>query len=298
MAYDSPDDFTAYRITRILAKGRTAFQEYEIWESPVLGRTLVLDGVIQSAQRDEFIYHEALVQPSLIAHPEPRQVAILGGGEGATLREVLKHRCVTRVVMVDLDAEIVALCRQWLPTFHAGAFDDPRVELIHADARQWLAQQPEHSFDVILIDVTDPLTGGPAIFLFTLEMFELVRARLTDRGVISVQSGSAGRNPKLIPHLHRTLAAAFPQVYPYVAFIPSFDDAYGFTLAGGDSLRWPDRDTVATRLSARQVSGLRWYSAEFSTTLSIHPPYFQEIIASSGSILRDAHPFEVTKISP
>ncbi|MFP3866698.1 MAG: fused MFS/spermidine synthase [Desulfobacteraceae bacterium] len=289
LAQDTPDDLSAYRKTRVLAQGRTRFQEYQIWENPFLGRVLVLDGVIQSAQRDEFIYHEALVHPPLTAHPEPRQVAILGGGEGATLREVLKHNCVERVVMVDLDAEIVALCRQWLPTFHAGAFDDPRVELRHEDARGWLARQSDRSFDVILMDITDPLAEGPAVFLFTREMFELVQVKLTSSGLFSIQSGSAERAPHLIPHLYHTVGSVFPQVFPYTAFIASFDDLYGFMLAG-KSLNWPSPATVAQRLAIRQLPALRWYGPEFSTTLPLLPPYIKAHIVRAGRVCSDAHP--------
>lgn len=296
IAHGTPDDLTAYRKTRVLAKGRTRFQDYEIWENPFLGRALVLDGVLQSAEIDEFIYHEAIVHPPLIAHPEPRQVALLGGGEGATLREILKHQCLTRVVMVDLDAELVSLCRQWLPSFHAGAFDDPRVELVHEEARSWLARQPDRSFDAILMDITDPLAGGPAFFLFTREMFELVQAKLTSQGVTSVQSGSGGGHAKLMPLLYSTLRAVFPRVFPYLAFIASFDDQYGFQLAGGDTLVWPSAETVAQRLAARRLNRLRWYGLEFSTTLPILPPYLQDHIEKGGQILSDAHPFEDPKV--
>ncbi|OPX20686.1 MAG: hypothetical protein BZ151_02475 [Desulfobacca sp. 4484_104] len=293
LAQDSPDDCSAYRKTRVLAQGRTQFQDYEIWENPFMGRVLVLDGVIQSAERDEFIYHEALVHPALIAHPRPRQVAILGGGEGATLREVLKHDCVNRVVMVDLDAEIVALCRQWLPSFHAGAFDDPRVEVRHEDARAWLAQQPDQSFDAILVDITDPLAGGPAVYLFTQEMFELIKVKLGRLGLFSVQSGSAERAPHFIPHLYRTIGAVFPQVFPYAAFIASFDDLYGFILAGDHTLEWPAPATVAQRLTSRRVPPLSWYGPEFSATLPFLPPYMKKIIEQGGRVCRDAQPFKI-----
>lgn len=291
MASDTPDDLTAYRKTRMLTKGQTRFQQYEIFENPLLGRALVVDGILQSAERDEFIYHEAIVHPPLMAHPEPRQVAILGGGEGATLREVIKHECVHRVVMVDLDAELVGVCRQWLPTFHAGAFDDPRVELVYEDARAWLTRQPDQSFDAILMDITDPLAEGPAVFLFTREMFELIRVKLTPQGVMNIQSGSGGGDSRLISHLYHTLGAVFPRVLPYAAFIASFEDLLGFNLAGGESLAWPSQETVTHRLEARHLKPLRWYGPGFSTSLPHLPLYLKEYIENSGRLLTDAQPF-------
>src|SRR3972149_10779996 len=111
--------------------GATRFQKAEIITTKSFGRCLVLDGKIQSSELDEFIYHEALVHPAMLAHPKPEAVLIAGGGEGATLREVLAHRSVKRVVMVDLDQEGVELCRRHLPAWHQGSFDDPKVELLH-----------------------------------------------------------------------------------------------------------------------------------------------------------------------
>jgi spermidine synthase len=124
---DSPGDLVAVRREEVLAAGRTPFQEYEIFVSSLWGMALILDGRLQSAELDEFVYHEALVHPALVAHPDPRRVLVMGGGEGATLREVLRHRPVSRAVMVDLDGELVEVCRRHLPSFHEGAFDDPRA---------------------------------------------------------------------------------------------------------------------------------------------------------------------------
>jgi hypothetical protein len=155
-------ELTGFRRDRVLVAGRTEFQAFEIFENRLWGRMLILDERLQSAEADEFIYHEALVQPAMLAHPEPRRVLVMGGGEGATLREVLRHPGVTRAVMVDIDGELVGLCREWLPSFHAGAFDDPRTELVFADGRGWLAAQPDRDLDVIILDLPEPLEeGGP-----------------------------------------------------------------------------------------------------------------------------------------
>jgi spermidine synthase len=158
----------SYEITRTLLEGRTAYQEVGIYDTVSNGRALFLDGKIQSAETDEFIYHEALVQPALICHPNPRRVYIAGGGEGATLREVLRHKSVESAVMVDLDGEVCAAAKQHLGIWHAGAYDDPRTTLLHQDARAWLVDSSE-PFDSVIVDVTDPLAGGPSYMLFTKE---------------------------------------------------------------------------------------------------------------------------------
>ena len=130
---ESPGDLVAVKKEEVAAAGQTSFQSYEIFVSSLWGKALILDGRLQSAEVDEFVYHEALVHPVMVAHPEPRRGLILGGGEGATLREVLRHPPVTQAVMVDIDEELVNICRQLLPTFHRGALDDPRATLIFTD---------------------------------------------------------------------------------------------------------------------------------------------------------------------
>ncbi|MBF8299438.1 MAG: spermidine synthase, partial [Dehalococcoidia bacterium] len=125
------------RLVGVRYAGKTAYQSVEIVETDPMGLTLVLNGTTQSAQMDEFIYHEALVHPALVACPEPRSVLIAGGGEGATLREVLRHNTVQRATMVDLDGELVDICRQHLPTWHQGAFDDSRATVVYADVLKY-----------------------------------------------------------------------------------------------------------------------------------------------------------------
>ncbi|MBI3953344.1 MAG: methyltransferase domain-containing protein, partial [Chloroflexi bacterium] len=186
-------------LRRVLAARRTAYQQLEIVDTASFGRALFLDGKVQSAELDEFVYHEALVQPAMALHPRPERVLVIGGGEGATLREALRHPTVKRAVMVDIDAEAVAACREYLPAWHQGAFADPRVELLHRDARGYLEETSE-LFDVIIVDVTDPLAGGPAYRLFTQEFYRLARGHLGAAGAIAVQAESADLGV-LEPHL-------------------------------------------------------------------------------------------------
>jgi spermidine synthase len=289
---DSPVDFVAVKKEKVLAQGKTAFQEYEIFENSQWGRTLMLDGRLQSAELDEFVYHEALVHPALVAHPDPRRVLILGGGEGATLREVLRHPPVSRAVMVDIDGELVEVCRGWLPSFHRGAFDDPRASLVVADGRAWLAGQPDGSFEVIILDLPEPLEEGPASLLFTREMYELVRRKLAPGGLVAVQSGSGNIFGRLMAHINRTLRAVFHRVSAYTAFVTSFMDLYGFHLAGGEEFEWPNAGQIKTCLEARGLADLGWYAPEFGAGLPKLPRYLKDRLSLRGRVLTDAEPFK------
>ncbi|RJR44585.1 MAG: hypothetical protein C4567_04265 [Deltaproteobacteria bacterium] len=284
----NPGELVAFQKQETLVSGKTGFQEYEIFVHRHWGKVLLLDGRLQSAEKDEFIYHEALAQPAMLAHPAPRRVLVVGGGEGATLREVLRHPAVQTAVMVDLDRELVAVCREWLPEFHQGAFDDPRVELVFADGRSWLAAQGDSSFDVIILDLPEPLEEGPALMLFTEEFYALVRSKLAASGVAALQSGAAGPGCRLLPDLNRTLRSVFPKVAAYTAYIPSFMDLYGFHIAGDEGFFWPTSKQLAARIQA--LPPLGWLAPEFAAGL-LHLPGYLRARLEQGRILTDAAPF-------
>src|SRR4029434_6797627 len=195
------------------------------------GRALFLDDKIQSAEADEHIYHEALVHPAMIAHPAPRSVYLGGGGEGSTRREVLKYPSVERVVMVDIDGEAVDFVKEHMQTWHQGAFEDPRTELVIDDARAYL-QRTEEALGAIIVDVTDPVAGGPSYLLFTEEFYRLAGARLRSGGLVSVQAESTAR-PLIAGHaaVVRTLGRVFPIVSALSAFVPAFGEPWGFAVA-------------------------------------------------------------------
>ena len=132
-----------HRIDEVMYTGQTKYQSAQIVRSRLLGVCLVLDNKIQSSEKDEFIYHEALVQPAMITHPGPETVFIAGGGEGATLRETLRHKTVKKAVMVDIDDQVTALCKQYLPGHAGRAFEDKRTELHHVDARDYLEKSKD-----------------------------------------------------------------------------------------------------------------------------------------------------------
>jgi len=162
----TPFEGHMHAIARTLVEAQTKFQHVEIFQTAAYGKTLVLDGRIQSSQVDEFIYHEALVHPGMLtAEAAPRSALVIGGGEGATLREILRYPAVTRAVMVDIDQEVVELCKSHLPEMHRGAFDDPRTEVRHEDARAYL-EQTKDRFDMITVDLDDvpeARVGSPVV---------------------------------------------------------------------------------------------------------------------------------------
>jgi spermidine synthase len=292
----TPVEGHMHAIARTIVSRQTRFQLMEILETLSYGKCLVLDGRIQSSQGDEFIYHEALVHPGLLAHPDPRRAMVIGGGEGATVREILRYRTIDHCLMVDIDDEVVAECRQHLPEMHQGAFDDPRTRLLHEDARAYLERTAER-FDFIVVDLVEPLEEGPACRLFTREFYTLVRDRLTDRGVMTMQAGMTKVNElAFFAAVNRTLRDVFPVVAPYQAFISCFGTPWGFIAASkgldprAQSVAEIDR-LIATRLNDKDLG--YWDGTTHQHAFNL-PKFIRRGVAESDRVITDAHPLIVS----
>lgn len=229
---NSPFYDVQLRLERVLYEGQSKFQHVQVIETTQFGKTLVLDGKTQSALFDEFMYHETLVHPAMMLHPCPKTVYIGGGGELATAREVLRHPCVERVVMVDLDEDVVRLCKDHLPEWHGGCIEDPRLEVIYDDAHAYLSRH-EGTFDVIIMDIADPIEAGPGIVLYTQEFYRYAASKLNPSGVIVTQSGACSlyNYEECFTAIHNTLKASFDTVLGYRVDIPSFAGCWGFNIA-------------------------------------------------------------------
>ena len=287
----SPNLTQLHKIKKIIFSGRTEFQSVDIVDTRSFGICLVLDGKIQSSERDEFIYHEALVHPAMFSHESPETAFIAGGGEGATLREVLAHKTVKKVVMVDIDKQIIDICRQHLPSIHQGSFDDPRLQLNFADARLFLEQTHE-KFDVIVLDLVEPLEEGPACLLYTQEFYGLVRSKLNKGGIMCVQSGAAGwTNFQNFTAIINTLKSVFKIVCPYQAYVPSFVDLWGFATAS-QSVKPTDLspEDVDRRISARLSKRLKSYDGLTHQSLFILPKHLRHQLAVTRRIITDQKP--------
>ncbi len=232
--WHTPTIGVIHGIKKILFAGKTKYQAVEVVETYDYGKALFLDGKIQSSEYDEALYHEALVHPSMTAHPNPEDVLIIGGGEGATLREVLRHKSVKSVVMVDLDGEVVDICRKYLPEWSRGAFEDLRAELVIGDGREYLANT-DKEFDVVIVDATDPLEGGPSVLLYTYEFYKLVKKRLRRKGVVVTQATTPYLYETIYATIYNTMSSVFNIARTYYTVIPSFHGSWGFVL-GSDEI--------------------------------------------------------------
>ncbi len=281
----SSGEETSYACRGVLYHGRSLYQQIDIVETEMHGTVLFLDGVVQSAQKDEFIYHEVLVHPAVWSHPAPRCVLIIGGGEGATLREVCRHPQVRRIVMVEIDGELVEICRRLLPQWHQGAFEDPRVELIIGDGRAFV-ENTDEKFDVAVLDLSDPMDESPAAFLFTKEFYQKVADCLTPLGCVSVQ-GECISPQKVAAHarIFNTLKHVFPVVRTCPYSLHSFHRPDAHILASKNP-HWSVADVVKRARSTNLP--LQYLNAAMVEKLFIVPPYLEEAYAVHCEPLTDA----------
>lgn len=273
---------------KYLVSKKTRFQNAILAQTYSFGRCLILDGEMQSAELDEFIYHEALIHPALIMHPAPEKILIMGGGEGSTLREILKYRSVKKVVMVDIDGEVVGFCKKYLKKWHQDKFSDSRLELIIDDAKKYVESSKE-KFDVIISDLPSPIKGNPAYLLYTQEFYKILRDRLKAQGIFNLQAGS-GSILQIGFHsvLYRTLASIFPSVRAYYAFVPSFDVPWAFISAAKELSLDPlsiSEEEVDRRIKQRIGKKLDFYDGWTHQGLFRIPRYLRKILQNEKKII-------------
>lgn len=226
-------DFELFPLDKVVVDKRTDYQEVLIADTEKFGRVLFLDGDLQSSEYDEGLYHELLTQPALLAHEEPVNILVVGTGEGATLREIFKHKSASNVVAIDIDEEVVQLCKEYLPTWHQGRMEDPRVEHVFKDGFEYL-KQTDKKFDVVIIDIVSDLDDGPANALYTPDFYNLVKNCMNENAIVAIQglvlshldSESSGHI-----RLLKAVREVFQFVHSYNYSIPSFLSSWGFMLA-------------------------------------------------------------------
>jgi spermidine synthase len=280
----APTEEHHHAIEETYFAGRTAFQDAAVIRTETFGKMLVLDGDTQSSQADEKIYHETLVHPALAAVDDRRQVLILGGGEGATLREVLRRSDVARCTMVDIDGEVVELSKRFLPEWSAGAFDDPRARVIVGDALAFLRDDRDR-YGAIVSDLTEPLADSPSNPLFNDAVFADVKRRLEPAGVYVLQASTAGfHNMALHAKMARTLRGHYAHVRSFYTHVPAFDNDWAF-LACSDAVDVAD---LAPARIAAYTASLRgesyFYDAETHRRLFSLPLYLRRELARAGDV--------------
>jgi len=263
----------AFKVERIIHREKTELQDLVIFENKQMGRVLALDGVIQTTEGDEFFYHEMMGHVPLFAHGQARRVLIIGGGDGGLLEEVLKHRGVERVVMVEIDPYVIELSKKYLPSIPGQAFADPRAEIVIADGAKFVAETKER-FDVIMVDSTDP--QGPGEVLFRSAFYADCKRCLTEAGVMVTQNGVPFFQPDELATTWKRLKPIFPDVSFYLVPVPSYYG--GFMSLAWASLSPAHRATAASEIERRVKAAAistKYYNAAIHQACFALPNYLR-----------------------
>ncbi|WP_263146215.1 polyamine aminopropyltransferase [Pseudomonas sp. RIT-PI-AD] len=270
-----------FRMDKLLHEVRTEHQHLVIFENARMGRVMALDGVIQTTEADEFIYHEMLTHVPLVAHGAARRVLIIGGGDGGMLREVCKHPDVERITMVEIDGTVVEMCKTYLPGHSQGAFEDPRLDLVIDDGMRFVANTAER-FDVIISDSTDPI--GPGEVLFSENFYQACRRCLNDGGILVTQNGTPFMQLAEVQTTAGRMNGLFADWHFYQAAVPTY-------IGGAMTFAWGSTDAAYRRLPLDVLrqrfasSGIatRYYNPEVHQGAFALPQYVLQAVNKTGN---------------
>ncbi|MEI7835142.1 MAG: polyamine aminopropyltransferase [Planctomycetota bacterium] len=270
-----------YKVTKVLHESKSLFQNVRVVDTAHYGHMLVLDGMVQTTEKDEFIYHEMMAHVPLLTHPNPKRVLIIGGGDGGVLREVLRHPGVEKAVQVEIDKVVIDVSREFLPTINGGAFDDPRAEVIVDDGAKYM-RECEEPFDVVIVDSSDPI--GPAKVLFVQQFYNDVFHALGAQGIMTRQTGSSFMQPPELPEAYALGRNAFPHVTPYFMSVPTYIGGLfcGLMCSKKADPRLVTLDGLTARTAKLLGGPLRYYTPGLHMGALEIPGYIREHFAAAG----------------
>ena len=291
--WQTPYEYHAHAIKKVIAEEKSEFQRVLLVELFRFGKSLIIDGKVQSTVSDEYIYHETLVHPLLLSLNSPKDVLILGGGEGATLREVLKHRSVNQAVMVDIDPVVIEFAKKYLQEWHQGSFDDPRTKLIIGDGYKYVKETKER-FDAVVLDLTDPIKDSPSQLLYTVEFYKHVKAVLKENGGIVTQATSPSFSLDTFSAIYNTLRNVFKYVSASIAYIPGFDSLWGFVYASDSVNPSSIAGKQIDNLIRERITGeLKFYDGETHEMIFSIPKNIRSKLETEKTVSTEKEPVAV-----
>jgi spermidine synthase len=260
----------------LLERRRTPFQLLEVYETPELGRIFRLDGFNMTSERDEFFYHENLVHPAAVAHPAPRRALVVGGGDGGSSEELLKHSTMEVAHMAELDPAVIEVARAQFAKVHRGVFDDPRLKVTVGDGLAYL-RETEARYDLVSMDLTDPV--GPSVELYSPATFRLARRAMAPGAALTLHMGSPFSHPERVRSTLASLRRVFRLVTPYFVHIPLYGSIWGFACAS-DSLdpRAVSPEDVERVIRERRIGDLQYYNGEVHRAMFALPNYVRALV--------------------
>ena len=282
-----PDWSQSFRNAQVLVRERSAFQDIEILQTPSHGRVLLLDGVVQITEADEFAYQEMIAHVPLIQHGAARRVLIIGAGDGGVLRRVLQHAAVERAIMVEIDEAVIRISKQYLPAIAGDAWTDPRAQVIVGDGIQHVAAAEPNTYDVIIVDSTDP--AGPGEGLFTADFYRDCARILAPGGLLVTQCGVPFMQAEELARTAALQRRAFASVSAYVAAVPTYVGGFmALGIASNVPIAPLSATTAASRASTACIGGqTRYWSPSMHVAAFALPAYIASLVPELGLEVRN-----------
>ena len=291
--WQTPYEYHAHAIKKVIAEEKSEYQRILLVELFRFGKSLIIDGKIQSTVSDEYIYHETLVHPLLLSLNNPKDVLILGGGEGATLREVLRHKSVKQAVMVDIDPVVIEFAKKYMQEWHQGSFNDPRTKLVIGDGYKFI-KETNQKFDAIILDLTDPIKDSPSQLLYTLEFYRQVKSVLNEGGGIVTQATSPSFSLDTFTVIYNTLRNVFKYTSASIVYVPGFDSLWGFVYASDYTNPASLKADEVNKLIKERIQGeLRFYDGETHEMIFSIPKHIRVRLESEKRISTEKEPVAV-----
>jgi len=264
------------KASRQIGEWQTRYQKIAIYDTPHYGKIFRLDDYNMTSEREEFVYHENLIHPALIAHSAPKKVLIIGGGDGGSSEEALKHPSVERVTMVEIDADVIRVAKEHFQTVHHGVFDNPRLRVVVDDGMRFVRETGE-KFDLIALDLNDPV--GPAAPLYSVDFFKQCREALTPGGALTLHLGSPTADPSRVSELAQRLNSVFCIVRPSTMYIPLYGALWALVVCS-DQLdpKVLTADEIDARIQARNLQHLQYYNGEVHLGVFALPNFVRDLV--------------------
>lgn len=275
---DALDWFQTFQISQKLYEGQSSYQKILVFDSPLFGRVLSLGGIVQLTEKDDPFYHEMLVHVPMLAHGAAKSVLIIGGGDGGCLREVLRHRGVKKAVMVELDKQVVEVCRKYIPSVSRGAFDDTRAQIYFQNGVDYVNTTSE-KFDIIFADSTDPDLDGPGTILFSSDFYKSCKKILNPNGILITQNGIVFQKEETCRDIYKNLSEHFKEVRFYTTSVPCF---IGGLMTFGWATDNPAHYKTAIKQLNKRMSALggtmHYYTPEMHKAAFVLPGYIKNAL--------------------
>ncbi|AJD31585.1 MULTISPECIES: polyamine aminopropyltransferase [Clostridium] len=263
------DPVLHYKFTKTLLNKKTPFQELTIVQSETLGNILLLDGIVQTTEKDEYVYHEMITHIPLFTHPNPKKVLVVGGGDGGTIREVLKHPSIEKAVLCEIDEEVIKASKEFLPTISCG-LDNPKCEIFIGDGIKYVHEH-KNEFDIIIIDSTDPF--GAAEGLFGGSFYKEIYQALTAEGIFVAQTETPFYLPEVVKKVYNDAKTIFPITKLFMAAIPTYPSGYWSFTIGSKKL-----DPTVSNLSDTIDIETKYYTKALHKASFVLPKFVEDLI--------------------